>query len=97
MTNRVHHSEVGSEEIRLDLTAFEFLINEYFDIEKEEGKVQKYFIEQTTEKAVQGVLRGAASRLHLINIKEDHRRLITFSRHSKNLGTSQLDRPGPMK
>lgn len=37
MTNRSHRSQAGVKEIRLDLTAFEFLINEF---DEREEKVQ---------------------------------------------------------
>lgn len=47
MTNRLHHSltliQVGAAQIRLDLTAFEFLINEFFNVEKKE-KLEQFFV-----------------------------------------------------
>lgn len=77
MTNRSHHSQVGVKEIRLDLTAFEFLINEFFDEKKE--KVQILLL----IKVARGFAKGPL-RVNLINIKDHRRRLIEFSRHSKN-------------
>lgn len=87
MTNRSHHSQVGGKEIRLDFTAFEFLINEFFD-EKEEKVIGLQQILMLI-KVARGFAKGPL-QLNLINIKDHRRWLIEFSRHSKNLGTKRV-------
>lgn len=82
MTNRSHHSQVGVKEIRLDLTAFEFLINESFDEREEKVQILRLI------KIARGLTKGPL-QVNLINIKDYHRWLIEFSRHSKNLRTQR--------
>lgn len=66
MTNRPHHSltliQVGAEQIRLDLTAFEFLINEFFNVEKEE-KFEQFFVTKLPHlaNAVKGIAKEPQS------------------------------------